>query len=369
MTASRSTDPSLKYLKGEFKMADKIDKKSEPQYQYDYTSGQVQGADSIPEALAEGGAPLVRDQLAPSLAKPKSAKMPPLDAPELPIPTPRGRERMAIKKEITEAAQKNVWISNPSYMGAFLAKFWDLLNTLRDTRFTEAQTDQMANKFLLELGRETANYAKELRDLASNKEFIRAMGSFASSAVSAVQIGATIGSKGKVLAEDKKSDLNTQIQTKKSELKDLDPATKNLTGNDANAPQAAQNLQAQTTPDDATKKQMTEKRKEIAELEGEQRRTIQDNIRMENESIRQRGELFNHVIQGCTGVVSALYEKQAGGVEKAKTINETLSQLFSKLDDGAKKAKDDLQSQIDRIIQQLVQTSSENTKSHLVSRG
>jgi len=343
--------------------------------QYQYIPGQIKETGGVVPLAPEAGEPgLIRDELIPSAQAPvKQAKAPPIDAPELVNPTPKARQIMAVKREIMEQAKKNPWMSNPSFLGAFLATMFELLKNLSTGRFLEAQKKLDLGTALFKLGMQNADIAKELKEMAASKEFAQAVNSFLSAGVNVIHAASMVKMKGEAEREAKANPaFGDKEQTKITERIEANTQKK------AQQDKIATDLVAGPTKEEisAAKKQSAKFEKLIEEDQGkldklkyEQRSEMRESLRSKEQQYQAGAEAMKQTSQGAVQVYNGLVTLQEGDAEKKKAANETIIQMFNKVDDGVNKTKDDMQAQIDKITQQITQTSSETVRAHQVGRG
>lgn len=354
-----------------------VKKKMESEHHYEYTSpGKLEGGEMVgPVAVPESEElPVIRDQLAPSAPRTdKSYKVPPIDAPDLPQPTAKAVRIAEVKRAVKELVKKNPWIANPSYLGYLLAIMFDVQKTLSETRFNESQMKQVIESSIFSLGMENADFAKQLKELAANKEFAQAIGAFINAGINIYHAASVLKSKGRA---EKEVDESTEIgktpladqKTKIQQLEDkkaLAPVGTDVQG--ADVPATLKKLKAEQ--DMEFDKQIKDEQGKLDKMSSERRETIREKIRT-FEAYHQAGaEALKQTTTGAVSTYSGLMTLEEGKAEKLKGMNDALMQVFNKVDDGVNKAKDDLQSQLDKILQQISQTSSDMMKAHQIGRG
>lgn len=366
--------------------SDKINKNLESQYQYVSPGPTKEGI--IPEEMLEqSGMIPIRDELAPSPKMDKPINIPPLDAPELPIPTAKGRKTEAVKRQIAQEAKNepeskkqritetnqstqaasNPWLAYPSNIGTIYAILLELANNMSKVRFSEALVKLLVEEKAFKMGMENADLAEKLKIIAADKEFLRAIGSLLGAATSLYQLKAMAGLQGQAKLD--RDNLNTEtgqkIKDKRIEITQMEQA--------AAVPKAGEPLPTDkkalkelvaNTASPQAKEDIKKQQDLLQKMEQEHQQEYRETLTRQTDEIRYKGDFLKGISQGVVEIASSLYTRKEGELEKDKARNEALMQIFHKLDDSVSKSKDDAQAQLDKILQQIAQYSSETTRAH-----
>jgi hypothetical protein len=337
-------------------------------YQYGYTTPPPVEGELTPPPLPEEGGILmpIRDQLTSSQTTVRFSKTPPVDNPQAPIPTPKAIQIAETKRAIAKEAKINEWLKNPSYLGLLFAKIWDYFNNLSKTRFSEAETRNLIEERAFSLRMDNAELSKQMRDLAADKEFIRACTQFINAGVSCYQLGGTIQARGKAASSlDPNSEkarqenpLVDKLHQKREDVKEAKLPTGTEESRQAQRDQAL-------TQDSESKKKLES---DLAKVEEEHRAELRTKTQEELDKTRLKGEIMKSLTEGVASVATALKTKEEGLVELEKGRNEALLEITNRLKEGTQKSYDSVQAQLDKILQQIVQTSSEETRAHSAQR-
>lgn len=368
---------------------------------YTPSAAPVKGEGLVPEIAPEGRGELmpIRDQITPSESSPTRQVRPP-DAPELPIPSPKAINRAAAKKEAADKAKApNPWMANPSHLSALFVVLFKIQDLASETRLTEAEVKMLIDKFAVQVGMENAELAKKIKDLSADKEMVRAVGSFINAGVAAYQLSGVVGAKAKAEAakdaavKDKIDDQKNNIDTANKAMGDIRKTPEATAAGIVNPPMANPDTDQQAIAKlkahgvalgvpgagDAVTAKATEYQKalddrakaetEINKLEHQGREEFRMALQHEGQMAQLKGDIIKGLVEGSIGVTTSLYTKEEAEKDKSKVINDALTQLLNKFGDSTGKAKDDLQSQHDKVLQLLVQMSSETMKAHQLGRG
>jgi hypothetical protein len=354
-----------------------MNKSIESDYHYEYTGPvQTSGAKELAPVGTEGGAPLpIQDQLTPSLQPTKPIKIPLIDAPELPIPTAKAVRISEVKKAITKELENNPAFTGKNYLGMLVAKYFEYMKNMSETRFNESQMAQLVERYIFELGKENAEFAKLLKDQAATKEFINAVNHFVNAGISFIQFGVTLKERGAARREagedpsikPQKEHYDKTLKEKNEQLKELNEqcgaADRNpqqaLTDEQKRAKTERQKVQSDVEEFEKKKVEVQAKEDELYH------RILQQKARESDPFMQALKSLSEASARVATGLVTL----EEGKIEKNKIMNETILQVLNKLDDGIRKSKDDLQAQVDKILQSLTQTIADTIRAHQVSRG
>lgn len=399
------------------------DKVIGPNYQY---TGPIEGKSELPigPIVPDSGSPMImKDEISSAGLEPGQVKFtaPPVDNPNAPVPTKKAIRLMATRKAIQEEAIKgkdktqtessvtrnggnnllgaermgnsggpsgtgspnalggkgltaaggaggppsggevNPWLKFPNLTSKLNMALLDIATTQSKTRFTEAQILMVIGTALFKAGMENADLAKLLKDLAANKELMKAIGSFIQAGFALYQMGALAQARGKTREEvyDKKSQSSLDIaQQEKAVQKKLPQQLATESDKDFQ-----KNLQQAKNTAEYKKEA-----KELDRLKNAQHAEFEQRSQIATQLVDAKFRMYNSFTEGIMGVISSVMTKKEGDLEKQKAINDTFMQLASRLSDAAAKAKDDAGSQIDKILQQMAQQSSD-MRVHASSRG
>ena len=397
-------------------MSDTNINKLEPQPSYGYTpKGKIEGGKSVGEVPLETKGDLAPvDQLAPSPKMNRPVKTPQIDAPELPIPTPKALRLASTKREsmqstivkegtmktdamhsenqgsIVKAIEQNPWLKNKNLLGALLQVSFEVLNNIRDAQFNETEMKRNVEEKMFSLGMENADLAKAMKDKAAVKEFVRAGTSFVNAAIGIIQFGVTSATsnkaekemKGKIdVQETKVKNLENQkalVDTPQKAdalfLQDTNTYINNNTDPRTNAPPLPNdpNLPKRADPKydplsyDAD---INLEKKKLNNLKVKETANVYKLREEYSTQVRTGFDAVNKVFSGGSDIWTGILTKQEGVMEKDKARNETMIQMFNKLSDSINKSKDDFQSQFDKTTQQLIQMIADINKAHMLGRG
>lgn len=378
----------------------------EPQYHY---TGPIK-EEPLPEVPADSGSPMIMDQISPAAKlEPgqKTITAPPVDNPNAPIPTRKAVMLMAVRKVVQEAAVKadaartagnsggdggggNNWLCFPNCVGALAIALMNLQITMSKSRKQEADNQLKLRTAIFACGMQNAELAKQLKDLAADKEWVKAVTSFLQVGVAMYQMGALTHTRGQVerkvyganYEKEREWDKKSLADKKKdiADLESLPPPNED--------PQLTKDIKAQkkkildmeevklTESQDPNKQQdlaqtskKVEKEKEkLSKMEKRREKQCDTRTQSATTDLELRCKAMNHLIEGFLSVYNNIITKLEGGLEKQKGINEAFQQYLSRLDDSSSKERDSATQMIDKIFQSLLQLSSE-MKATLSTRG
>ena len=352
-------------------MPDGVNNKVESDYHYEYTGPQeAKGAEETSEVPFEGGLKTpFKDQLAKSPGSTQPPKTPPIDAPELPIPTLKAVRVASVKREIAQNAAKNTsktgsspietnsWMAHPSWMVAFMNKNMDLVSLVSQTRYEESQRKQQAELHMAIFGIETANVSKEEKLAQASKEKLAALGHALGAGTACIQLVSTPGARGKAQERTKKSEIGKLKTDEKNILTKMEQ-DKGLMAADG----TATTLKLEDLTDPADQAKIADQRKKVAKLEKEERSEFSRNLQEETTKLDLTKRIFDGSANGAIEIAKSMVSEYESTLAKQRGLNDVLLQSLTRTNDGNNKAKDDDLSTINKIYDQMKQTSEQNQR-------
>lgn len=284
----------------------------------------------------------------------------------------------------------NPWLSNPSFLGAFLEVMLKLLSVRSETRFNEAESRSTIRDMVYKMGQDNANINAILKNKEAGEQFTQAISSFVTGTLQGVQALSSISSsKAEAQRISDEGEIGKDIRKTENDLSDLKnklegavpgkPVVDASSGNmKAAKAQFAANVAAYDTRLDAFKQSDPGKElmRDIKSAEGRLQRlgeaqyTEVNRIASSIDSRTQsKYDALKSFVQSASSMTIALSKAEQAEIEKQKGMTDALLQMLNKLDDSMTKEKDEAAQEVGKIIQAIIQMSQDNQRAHQLGRG
>lgn len=279
------------------------------------------------------------------------------DKPRISIPDPEKISDPNIKKA-AELLKTQRWLA-PSFIAAFTAVMFELLQLQKEVRYKEADIELLVRQELFELAKSNAHLAKLITDSQAWEKLVQAVSSFVSAAVTTVNMIETTKNIGKASTE-----IADEIKNKKTQLAEA-MKTENPQGvSVANNIQDIDDIVRNSSGYKYTSKQVTDLQDTLKQLESNREYNISNKERMYSQISSMRGEALKATIQGVTQVLTASITFDRGRMEEMKGLNEGMMQSFNKFSETSAKARDDAKAMYDRFADFLARIIDSVFKAH-----
>ncbi|MFI0434113.1 MAG: hypothetical protein ACH350_00095 [Parachlamydiaceae bacterium] len=307
------------------------------------------------------------------------------DSPQAPLPSRKGRERLALRNDLTSAAIKseqmkrlvkqeaessfeeegvsssmkgrsveeqnsNMWLRFPSSMGALYAALQAYRENLINSRTAESENRIQVRQNIYDAGMDAAETQKEATLKQALKEEYDAWNKMASGVMNIYQAKSQLSATGQAEIAAK-TEMAPQIQAQETLIADLkaDPTV-------ANAPADLKAANAQ---------KILEAEAKLNQLKFSQSQRASDLSREKTSLIDLQFRSIGSFVDAGFSMIRSQITTEEAQLQKAKAMLDALVQALSKTEDTVSRAKEESASEMQKIDQLIAELS----KSRVTLRG
>lgn len=264
--------------------------------------------------------------------------------------------------------RENPWMANPSFMAAVTIAIFTIMRNSSENKMVESTLKRELDAKIFELGKENAEAAKVLKELAANKEFIRAASSLISAGVAGLNYAANVAAPAAAQrrVDNEFNGPNGKITLQEKKIQSMELEARGVIVNDSNLADFDNQMQKPIT--DKTKlDDIAREKNTLATLQTQKTDTYSRYLQQEQSLVQNRGEMMKSGIDSTTSILTGLITLKEGDEERNKAIRDALLQSLNKTTESLNKSDPN---QYNKTADELNQTrSSISSGTRLSSRG
>lgn len=284
-------------------------------------------------------------------------------------------------QQAVETLKANPWFL-PSFLSAFNAIMYELLQTQKQIQFNESNMELYVRQKLYDLAQTNAELSKQITDNQAFEKLVQAVAAFATAALTAYNLVETTKNMGEATSKVENDIKNQRSQLDKAKFAELnkDPETKAKIGVidepiNPSADQIAKREKALSEVVDKNKDyqyksdEVKREQKKLDELEGSKETKIYEKERMLSTLSQMKGEALKQAVQAVSGVLTAQITFERGRMEESKGLNEGAIQALNKFSETTTKARDDAKGNFDKFADFMNRIIESVATAHRLGRG